>query len=64
MGRSGRSHHGDRWSYMSCDRKKKFKSGEASKLASRFNQRKYECGICGHWHLTKMRGSYETPSEE
>lgn len=35
-----------------CSKKKKFKSGEAGKLAGRFGQRKYECPICGHWHLT------------
>ena len=46
----------DRWAYLSCERKKKFKSGEASKIASRFNQRKYECPVCRHWHLTKLKG--------
>lgn len=45
----------DRWEYMSCDRKKKFKSAEASKIAARFNQRKYECHVCGQWHLTKLK---------
>lgn len=55
-GKRSFKHRYGKWSYLSCDRKKKFKSGEASKVAARFNQRKYECPICGHWHLTKMKG--------
>ncbi len=39
--------------FNSCGRKRKFKSNEATKVANRFGQRKYECHICGHWHLTK-----------
>lgn len=57
-GRQGRKDR-NKWSYLSCERKKKFKSGEASKVAARFNQRKYECPYCGHWHLTKQKGTYE-----
>jgi len=48
---------GERRAYAMCKRKKKFKSSEAGRLASRFNQRKYECPICGHWHLTKSKGA-------
>lgn len=42
-----------RSSLKMCDRKKKYKSSEASKLAFAWGQRKYECPLCGHWHLTK-----------
>lgn len=40
-------------SFRMCRNKRKFKSGEANRFAARYNQRKYECPICGHWHLTK-----------
>lgn len=36
-----------------CDRKRKMKSGEASKKAARLGYRKYQCPLCGGWHLTK-----------
>lgn len=38
--------------YKMCDGKRKFKSSEAGKLGGLIKQRKYECPICGHWHLT------------
>lgn len=47
---------GERRAYAMCKRKRKFKSAEAGKMAGRYNQRKYECPICGHWHLTKHKG--------
>lgn len=43
--------------FSMCDKKRKFKSAEASKWASKFGQRKYECPYCGHWHLTSQKGS-------
>jgi len=52
-----------RRTYKMCERKRKLKSGEANKMASRFNQRKYECPICGHWHLTKMKGDQDEPGD-
>lgn len=42
--------------YQMCKKKRKFKSSEASKFGAKVNQRKYECPICGHWHLTKIKG--------
>lgn len=38
--------------FKMCKGKRKMKSSEAGRLAARFGQRKYECPICGHWHLT------------
>lgn len=43
--------------YNGCGRKKKLKSNEASRLADKWDQKKYECDVCGHWHLTKKRVS-------
>lgn len=45
----------DRRQFSMCHRKTKFKSNEASRYANKYNQRKYECPLCGHWHLTKVR---------
>ena len=58
MGRSKRFddiEHDERHAYRSCKRKRKMKSSEANKLAPKYNQRKYQCPICGHWHLTKLK---------
>mgnify|MGYP006921309608 CR=1 FL=1 len=38
-----------------CGKKRKFKSNEASRKANKFDQRKYLCPVCGHWHLTSDR---------
>lgn len=46
---------GDRTKFRMCNKKKKFKSSEASRIADMYGQRKYECPICGHWHLTKQK---------
>lgn len=46
----------DRGAFLMCRKKRKFKSSEASLVASIYNQRKYECPVCGHWHLTKRKG--------
>lgn len=43
----------DKEAYRMCKRKAKFKSSEASYYADKHGQRKYECPVCGHWHLTK-----------
>lgn len=45
----------DKRAYAMCKSKRKFKSSEASKVAMYMNQRKYECPICGHWHLTRAK---------
>lgn len=45
-----------RKAFKMCRSKKKFKSSTASMYAARWGQRKYECPICGHWHLTKLKG--------
>lgn len=50
---------GEQRAYAMCKRKKKFKSSEAGRLAGKLRQRKYECPICGHWHLTKSGGYVE-----
>lgn len=42
----------ERETYVMCYRKKKFKSSKAGRVAGKIKQRKYECPICGHWHLT------------
>jgi len=47
---------GEREAYAMCKRKIKYKSSEASYYAHKWRQRKYECPICGHWHLTKSGG--------
>jgi len=43
----------EREAYVMCYRKKSFKSSKAGRVAGRVRQRKYECPVCGHWHLTK-----------
>lgn len=43
----------DREAYVMCYRKKRFKSSKAGRIAGKIKQRKYQCPICGHWHLTK-----------
>lgn len=43
----------DRRAYSMCNRKKKFKSSEAGRIAGKLKQRKYHCPFCGGWHLTK-----------
>jgi len=46
----------ERQAHAMCYRKKRFKSSKAGRVAGKINQRKYECPICGHWHLTKLKG--------
>lgn len=46
----------DRGAYAMCKKKRKLKSNQAAKMASRFGQRKYLCPVCNGWHLTKDRG--------
>jgi hypothetical protein len=43
----------DRRAFLMCKSKRKLKSNKAGRRASRLGQRKYECPICGGWHLTK-----------
>jgi hypothetical protein len=49
----------EKTSHAMCGGKKRFKSGRASKIAHKLNQRKYECPICGGWHLTKTEKGFD-----
>ena len=39
--------------YRMCTGKTAYSIDQAKHVAMLFNQRKYECPICGRWHLTK-----------
>jgi len=55
MGRREAEEVSRKFRFTMCDRKRKMKSNEASFYANKLGQRKYECPICGGWHLTKKK---------
>ena len=52
----GRKYRGSDQVYIMCQRKKKFSKEHADVAAKNYQQRAYECLVCGKYHLTSITG--------